>query len=212
MRIVDLTHPFNDEMPVYPGLATPAFRDLAEVEVDGYAISEWRFINHTGTHIDAPAHMEAGGARLDEIPLERLVCEAVTIDVSGRDPGPITVDELEPLVADVRDGDTVLVFSDNARHYGSDAYWTGWSYPDEDASRLLLDRGVSAIGFDGPSADPIDTTGFELHHLWLGAGRMILENLTNLGELPSRTQIVIAPMKVSRANGAPIRVFALNED
>jgi kynurenine formamidase len=212
MRIVDLTHPFNDEMPVYPGLASPSFHNFAEVETDGYAASEWRFINHTGTHIDAPAHMVAGGARLDEIALERLVCEAVTIDVSDREPGPITVDELEPLVTGVRDGDTLLVCSDNARHYGSDAYWTGWSYPDETASRLLLDRGVSAIGFDGPSADPVDSTGFELHRLWLGAGRLILENLTNLDQLPSRTRIVIAPMKVSRSNGAPIRVFALNED
>jgi arylformamidase len=212
MRIVDLTHPFNDEMPVYPGLATPSFRDLAEVETDGYAISEWRFVNHTGTHVDAPAHLVAGGDKLDEIPLERLVRDAVTIDVSGHAPGPLAVDALEPLVADVKDGDILLVFSDNARHYGSDAYWTGWSYPDADASRLLLERGVSAIGFDGPSADPVDSTGFELHHLWLGAGRLILENLTNLDQLPARTRIVIAPMKVSQSNGAPIRVFAFNED
>jgi arylformamidase len=212
MRIVDLTHPFNDEMPVYPGLATPSFRDLAEVEVDGYAISEWRFVNHTGTHVDAPAHLVAGGDKLDAIPLDRLVRDAVTIDVSGLDPGPIAVDELEPLATEVRDGDIVLVFSDNAKHYGRDAYWTGWSYPDADASRLLLDRGVSAIGFDGPSCDPVDSTDFELHHLWLGAGRLILENLTNLDQIPSRTRIVIAPMHVTRANGSPIRVFALSDD
>lgn len=212
MRIVDLTHPFNDEMPVYPGLARPSFHDFAQVEKDGYAASEWRFVNHTGTHIDAPAHMVAGGDRLDEIPLERLVTHAVTIDVSGREPGPIGAGEIEPLIGEVRDGDVLFVFSDNARHYGSEAYWTGWSYPDVDASRLLVDRGVSAIGFDGPSADPIDSTGFELHYLWLGAGCMILENLTNLDQLPARTQVVIAPMKVSRSNGAPIRAFALPDD
>ncbi len=209
MRIVDLTHAYSNDMPVYPGLGRPEFRDLAQVESDGYAISEWRFINHTGTHIDAPAHLVAGGANLDAIPLDRFVTEAVSIDVSGRAPGAISLQELEPLAAGVRSGDVVLMHSDNARRYGSDAYWTGWSFPDEEASRFLIDRGVSAIGFDGPSADPVDSTTFPLHHLWLGAGRLILENLTNLGELPPRTRIVIAPMKVVAANGAPVRVFAL---
>ena len=98
------------------------------------------------------------------------------------------------------------------RNWGTDAYWTGWTYPDADASRALIDRGISAIGFDGPSADPVDTTTFELHRVWLGAGRMIIENLANLDLLPARAQVVVAPMKVRAANGAPARVFALLPD
>lgn len=212
LRIVDLTHPLWDEMAVYPGLPQPTFRAIARVEDDGYAMSEYHLLNHIGTHIDAPAHQIAGGATLDEIPLERLVTDAVTIDVSTREPGAIARDELAPLAEDVRDGDFVFLFSDNARNYGSEAYWTGWSYPDADAAALLIDRGVSGIGFDGPSADPVDTKTFELHRVWLGAGRLILENLTNLDQLPRRASVVVAPMKVQDANGAPSRVFALLSD
>jgi arylformamidase len=212
MRIVDLTHPLWDDMPVYPGLAQPTFRALARVDEDGYAISEYNLINHIGTHVDAPAHLVAGGATLDEIPLNRLVTDALTIDVSERAPGAIPLAELEPLVGDVRSGDLVLLFSDNARNYGSDAYWTGWTYPDENASRFLIERGVSGIGFDGPSADPVDTTTYELHRVWLTAGRVIVENLANLDQIPSRTPIVVAPMNVREANGAPARVFALVAD
>ena len=109
-------------------------------------------------------------------------------------------------------GDIVLFFSDNGRNYGSDAYWTGWSYPDAEAAGAFIDRGISAIGFDGPSADPVETTTFELHRIWLGAGRMILENVANLDRLPERAQVVVAPMKVARANGAPARIFALLPD
>ena len=58
----------------------------------------------------------------------------------------------------------------------------------------------------------MDTETFELHKVWLGEGRMILENLTNLDVLPARTQVVIAPMKVWRANGAPARVLAFVPD
>ena len=210
MRAVDLTHTFANGMPVFPGLPEPAFEPIANVEDDGYAMTSYRMLNHIGTHVDAPAHQIAGGDTLDEIGLERLVTEALTIDVSQRDPhGAVPLAELEPHLDRVRAGDIVLFYSDNARNYGTDAYWTGWSYPDADAARALIDRGISAIGFDGPSADPVDSTTYDLHRIWLGAGRMILENVNNLDLLPERAQIVVAPMKVAGANGAPARIFAL---
>lgn len=213
MRAVDLTHAFGNGMPVFPGLPDPAFEPIANVEDDGYAMTSYRMLNHIGTHVDAPAHQIAGGDTLDEIGLERLVTDAVTIDVSHRDPhGPVTLAELEPHLDRVQAGDIVLFYSNNARNYGTDAYWTGWSYPDADAARALIERGVSAVGFDGPSADPVDSTTMDLHRVWLGAGRMILENVNNLDQLPLRAQIVVAPMKVAGANGAPTRIIALLPD
>ena len=213
MRVVDLTHPFRNGMPVFPGLPQPSFEPIAKVEEDGYAMTRYSLLNHVGTHVDAPAHQIAGGDTLDEIGLERLVTDALTIDVSNRRPhGAIPLAELEQHLDKVRKDDIVLLYSDNARNYGGEAYWTGWSYPDAEAAQALIDRGVSAIGFDGPSADPVDSTTFDLHRVWLGAGRMILENVANLDQLPERTQIVVAPMKVAAANGAPARIFALLPD
>lgn len=212
MRIVDLSHHYADDMPLYPGLPSPSFHDFARVEHDGYAMSEYRLLNHIGTHVDAPSHQVAGGATLDEIPLESLVTEAVTLDLSGREPGPVGWTELEPVLGDLHEGDWLFLYSDNSRNWGSEGYWTGWSYPDAEASRGLVERGIVGVGFDGPSADPVDTETFDLHKVWLSAGRMILENLTNLGLLPVRTQVVVAPLKVRAANGAPARVLAFVPD
>jgi arylformamidase len=212
MRIVDLSHEYADDMPLYPGLPRPAFPDIARVERDGYAMSEYHLLNHIGTHVDLPAHQIAGGATLDEIPLESLVTDAVTVDLSGRKPGPIGRSELEPLLGGLGEGDWLFLCSNNGRNWGNEDYWTGWSYPDAEAARALVERGIVGIGFDGPSADPVDTDTFALHKVWLGAGRMILENLTNLGLLPARTQVVVAPLKVRAANGAPARVFAFIPD
>jgi kynurenine formamidase len=212
VRVVDLTHPFWEGMPVFPGLPEPSFKAIATVERDGYAMTELHLLNHIGTHVDAPAHQVAGGDTLDEIGLERLVTDAVTIDVSRREPGAVPLAELEPVLDRVQPGDIVLLCSDNARNYGTAAYWQGWSYPDADAARALVDRGISAIGFDGPSADPVDSTTYELHRIWLSSGRMILENLANLDQLPERAQLVVAPMRVKGANGGPARVFALLPD
>jgi arylformamidase len=212
VRIVDLTHPLSNEMPVYPGLPQPSFVPIARVESDGYAMSDYHLLNHIGTHVDAPSHLVAGGDTLDEIALERLVCDALTIDVSGREPGPLPLSELDPHLDAIRPGDIVLLNSDNARNYGSEAYWTGWSYPDAEASRALIERGVSGVGFDGPSADPVDTEDYGLHRIWLAAGRLIIENLANLDQLPQRAPVVVAPMRVASANGAPVRAFALLSD
>jgi len=212
MRIIDLSHHYEDGMPIFPGLPDPSFKPIARVEQDGYAMSEYHLLNHIGTHVDAPSHQIAGGDTLDEIPLERLVTSAVTIDVTAREPGPMSVEELEPYLDRIREGDIVFLFSDNGKNWGSESYWHGWSYPNAEAAQALIDRGLSAIGFDGPSADPVDSETFDLHRIWLGAGRMIIENATNLDQLPERARVVVAPLKVRDANGAPARIFALLED
>lgn len=186
MKIIDLTQAMANGMPVMEGIEGPEFRELANVATDGYAMSQYWFVNHTGTHVDAPAHQIAGGASLDEIPLDRLVTDALTIDVSGHEPGPVGLDDLASALDQVRPGDLVLLRSDNALNWGTDAYWRGWCYPDASAAQALIDAGVSGVGFDGPSADPVDTEDYRLHQLWLGAGRIIIENLASLAEMPAR--------------------------
>jgi len=212
VKIIDLTQAMTNGMPVMAGITPPEFRDLADVATDGYAMSQYTFINHTGTHVDAPAHQIAGGASLDDIPLDRLVTDAVTIDLTGRDPGPVGPADLGGALDQVRPGDIVLLRSGNAANWGTDAYWHGWCYPDAAATRALIGRGVSGVGFDGPSADPVDSADFELHQMWLGAGKIIIENLAGLAELPARCRIVVAPLKVRGANGGPARVLAFLDD
>jgi len=212
MRVVDLTQPMTNGMPVMEGITPPRFRDLADVATDGYAISEYAFVNHTGTHVDAPAHQVAGGATLDDLPLDRLVTEAFTIDMGVHDPGPVTLAELEPFLAEVRPRDIVLFRSGNAANWGTDAYWHGWCYPDAGAAAALVQAGVTGVGFDGPSADPVESVDYALHKVWLSAGAIILENLAGLDQLPARCRIIVAPLKVSGANGGPARVFALLDD
>jgi arylformamidase len=212
MKVVDLTQSMTNGMPVMEGITPPRFRDLAEVATDGYAMSEYTFINHTGTHVDAPAHQIAGGATLDDIPLDRLVTDALTIDLTAHEPGPVGLAVLGCFLPEVRRNDIVLLRSGNAANWGTDAYWHGWCYPDAAAAAALVEAGVSGVGFDGPSADPVDSTDYELHHVWLSGGAIILENLAAMDQLPARCRIVVAPLKVSGANGGPARVLALVED
>lgn len=212
MRVVDCSHHYDNAMPLMEGIEPPHFTDLANVARDGYAMSRYTFTNHSGTHIDAPAHQIDGGATLDEIPLERLVTDAVVLDVRAHQPGPVALEDVERDLTEIRANDLVLFCSGNDRNWGTAAYWKEWCYPDVDASAALIGCGVSGIGFDGPSADPVDSVTYELHRIWLAAGRVILENLRSLTELPRRCRIICAPLKVRGANGGPARVLALVDE
>ncbi len=39
---------------------------------------------HSGTHMDAPAHFAKGRWRVDEIPIENFICPGVVIDISEK--------------------------------------------------------------------------------------------------------------------------------
>ncbi|MGH7855952.1 MAG: cyclase family protein, partial [Candidatus Binatia bacterium] len=86
-RIIDLTHAFDAKTIFWPtekGFELEA--EHAGVTEQGYYYAANRFCTaeHGGTHVDAPRHFAESGQTVDEIPLERLVGPAVTVDVTER--------------------------------------------------------------------------------------------------------------------------------
>ena len=62
--LIDLTHTITPEMPMYPGSPAPALVPAAALDRDGYRETVLTLASHTGTHMDAPAHMLGDGASL----------------------------------------------------------------------------------------------------------------------------------------------------
>ena len=213
--MINLTHPFADGMPVFPGLCSePSFRPIASVPDDGYAMTELHLLNHVGTHVDAPAPSDRRRRHAGRHPARAAghAPPSPSTSPTGHR-APSRSRSSSHRCTHLHPGDILSLCSDNARNWGTAAYWTGWSYPDAQCAQALVDCGISAVGFDGPSADPGRVRPrFDLHRLWLASGRMIIENLTNLTELPTRSQVVVAPIKLARGNGGPARIFALLPD
>jgi kynurenine formamidase len=80
-----------------------------------------------------------------------------------------------------------------------------------EAASLLLELGVSAIGIDTLSPDrPKD--GFKVHKLFLGADKIIIENVANLGSMPPTGGFVmVLPIKIQDGTEAPVRLVGLIE-
>ena len=68
-RIVDLSHPINAETQVYPGDPVPELSPATTIDRDGYNVLHVSMGSQTGTHVDAPYHFLADGARIDAMDL-----------------------------------------------------------------------------------------------------------------------------------------------
>ena len=84
---IDLTHALSEEAVFWP--TAQRFEKRTDFEghtKGGYYYSAYTFTTaeHGGTHIDAPIHFAEGMHHVDEIPLSRLVGDAVVLDLSTR--------------------------------------------------------------------------------------------------------------------------------
>jgi kynurenine formamidase len=209
MPVLDLTRVLGPRSPLWPGVEPMREQTVATVARDGYYARRLELHEHSGTHLDAPAHFASGGACVHEIPAERLVRPAAVLDVRpliGGDAqfalGVEQIEDLERRDGPIPQGAAVLVCTG----WGDEASAPGVSPA---AGRFLLEqRAIAGLGIDNLSVDAGLST--DLHELTLPAGIWHLELLTGLEQLPPRgATLVVGVPRVLEASGAPARVLAL---
>lgn len=223
-RVIDLGHPLTERMPVYPGGTPFSARVQGTVEKDGYFIREFTVGEHTGTHVDAPAHFSPGASTVDQLPVESLTGPAAVVDVSARVAEnadyEVTVEDLEAWerrhgtlgprhIVLIRTG-WAARWPDATRYLNADAagvmHFPGVSLA---ASQWLDARRVRGLGIDTLSTDPGPSQTFTQHRHFLGAGGYHIENLADLSALPpTGASLVVLPVAVQGGSGAPARVLA----
>ena len=82
MKIIDLSHWYEEDMPLFPGTPAIQIQQVSQIEEDGFRVTDFHSTVHVGTHCDAPAHFVKGAKTMGEIPLEEFVGYAVVLDVS----------------------------------------------------------------------------------------------------------------------------------
>ncbi|SFR60312.1 cyclase family protein [Halogeometricum limi] len=206
-RLVDLTRSVESGMPTYPGDPAVSVAPHATQESDGYRVSRLELGTHTGTHVDAPAHTESEGDSLGAFDADEFRFDARVVDCRGVGANEAIGPDAVPEPNDAADTDEMLVFRTGwAEKWGSDEMFAHPSLAPETAERCA-ERDFH-VGIDALSPDPTDGDGgVPAHHALLGAGLLIVENLTNLDAVPDRFELLVLPLKVD-ADGAPVRAVA----
>ncbi len=78
-----------------------------------------------------------------------------------------------------------------------------------DAAEHLISRSVAALGVDTLSPDPPAALASKpIHPVVLERQVLIIENLTNLEQLPDFFLFLAFPLKIRGGSGSPIRAVA----
>jgi kynurenine formamidase len=214
-RVVDLSQVINADTQIYPGDPTPSLTPAATLDGDGVNVLHVVMGSHTGTHVDAPYHFLADGARIDQLDLGLFLGSATVADVQGLPArSRIGWAHLEPYADELAPGRILLVHTGWSRHWCTPTYHDH-PYLDPDAAARIVATGVRTVGIDAMSVDETPAQGgaaatYPAHHVLLGAGGVIVENLTNLESIDFVSPVVsVLPIRLDDADGAPVRAVAL---
>lgn len=208
MKVYDLTHTIRNDMPVYPGTEQPRLTTACTIEEVGYRETLLHMYSHTGTHMDAPAHMLPDGAALDRYPGEKFVGAAIVVDCRGEK------DISLPLLQryDLSGVDFVLFCTGWDKKWGSPAYYENFPCLTAEAAAYLAALPLKGVGEDSISLDPCDSTEFPNHITLMKAGFINTENLTGLDALLGRRfTFVTLPLKFENADGCSCRAIAMED-
>src|SRR6476659_3031833 len=83
MRLIDLSQPVYHDSPNCPAHPPVRSEIIKDHPATGWRVELLTLASHTGSHVDAPLHQIAGGASLDDIPLEAWCGPAFIVDCRG---------------------------------------------------------------------------------------------------------------------------------
>ncbi|POM24476.1 Kynurenine formamidase [Actinomadura rubteroloni] len=214
-ELVDLSVPLRTGMPVYPGDPEVAVASALTVARDGVNVQRLHLGSQSGTHVDAPFHIDDALPRLDQLPLERFAGPAEVLDARGREPrAPIGP---EALPAGLRPGVVLLVLTGWSEHWGTGRY-LAHPYLAPETAEAIVAAGVRTVGIDALSVDrtpPPGDDSFDLaaHRVLCGAGAVIAENLTRVERVAvaraagRSAEALLFPLSLA-ADGSPVRAVA----
>ncbi len=228
-EIIDLSQEIFTGMPVFPSLPEvkisvhQSFEQLDRItdsDVISPAVNLLEFGEHTGSHVDALNHMgrEFRGQSIDTMPLTMFYTEAFCLDFSAKGLRElIEIDDLEKALSEakqeIRDGDTVLIYTDHYRRAYTTENWHNGPGLSAEAARWLGEQGIAAFGVEMSSPGVRGVSNKQVHYICGELGFTHYENLINLHLLigRGRFRFIGLPLKIRGGTGSPVRAVAVFE-
>jgi arylformamidase len=226
---IDLSPVIQNGMPRWVTHPPLVLNATINHDHDNYYCQTISMAEHTGAHIDAPAHVHPGmmDHTIDTIPVQTFLAPAKLLDLRPLGLGPgdladastlakIDASNGQPLAA----GEVALLnFGWWERYWFTDHRWRWYSENTpgltEDACQWLADRSPIAVGADTVAADIALRDSKKVQksyghdNYFLPCGIHIIECLANLNRLPVRSFFMALPLKIDKGSGSPVRAIAL---
>jgi len=231
LTVHDVSPTLDAHLPVWFMYEPPQITPIVRHDQGGAAVNTISLNEHTGTHVDAPFHFDAGGATMAEVAVDALLLRPYCkYDLTANDHQPGELIGLEHLKAAearggfaLQPGDVAIVETGWDRNLpgglnGRDQTWWGRNQPglSNDACEYLADLGVAAVASDTAACDvaaiDAEMSGAHGHtSAFLPRGILIVEGLTGLANVAATGLFLALPLKIADGTGSPVRVVLLTE-
>jgi kynurenine formamidase len=212
VKHLDLTLTISESIPNFPGSPSPQFISWSSIKDDGYNLELLFLSSHTGTHLDAPYHFAKNGAKIHQIPVTRLVGNALLIKIKKVKNQAITKKDLlefERKNGKIPNFSSIIFLTDWQKNLNKNFYFTNNPGLSKSAADYLVLKKINLVGIDSPSIDLGIDKSFTVHKILAKNDILIVENLSNLEKIPTlEFGFTILPLKLKDATGSPVRAIA----
>ena len=205
MKVIDITKTISHDTPTFPGDIPPIITEhkSSSVNGDGVFVSDIHLTTHSGTHIDAPAHIKLGGLGMSSFPVGFIEGNARVVDIAWLKKFETITNqpkEIANLGRDLR----MLIFASNSKSKVFPRLQP-WLVD------YLKHSGVGIIATDLLSIDRIDDKFLYNHKLILGKNIWVAENLDLSNIEHGYYRYIFAPLKTAANDGAPARALLIKD-
>jgi arylformamidase len=162
-------------------------------------VSEITMSPHTGSHVDAPLHYDAGGVSIGEVPLDAYLgpCRVIhALDAGSR---------LQPetIAAKLEHVPSRVLFRTYRRT--PRAWDSAFAAVAPETIDLLHRHGVRLVGIDTPSLDPEASKSLDSHQRVRAHGMAILEGIVLDEVTEGDYELIALPLKWLGLDASPVR-------
>jgi kynurenine formamidase len=226
-KIVDLSHPISEQIPLWPGDPKVVLKPVATFAKDGYYLRELSIGEHSATHMNAPnSFIEGNTEAITSYPPEQRVVPAVVID--ARDKCAADADyrlsqqdvlDWEATNGQIVPGSFVIMltgwedkWNDPKAFINQDAkgnlHFPGFA--PATSKWLVTDRQIAGVGIDTHGVDPGSDTTYATNTEMANTHKIAIECMANLDQLPPKgATLVLAPLQLQNGSGSPMDIVAM---
>jgi hypothetical protein len=225
-RVIHLSHLIDTDIPKWPGDPPVEFASVAEIQDDGYYLRRFSLGEHSATHINAPNSFYVNGVSVDKYLGSSLILPAVVINICKQaavdSDYVLTVSDIqtwETQFGQIPAGNLVILYtgwqekwSNQKAFFNQDIqgkmHFPGFSQ--EATEFLITHRQIAGVGIDTHGVDSGQDSNFTINRLLLKRSLIVIENLTNLDNLPPQgTTLIIGILRLKGGSGSPAAIMAL---
>ena len=184
-----------------------------------FRVMETFLYNGIGTHMDAPSHCFPEKKSVSDFFQKDLIMPLEVMDISHKchENYVVTKEDMEHFEKKhglISPGCCFMVYT---------GWETFWKNPEKyhnnhifpricsEAAAYLLHKNIEILGIDTLSSDGPNKE-FPVHGIFLGAEKILLENVVNLSKMPPKgSWIIVAPLKMKNATESPVTLIGLLE-